>query len=151
MKYEIFSRNATHADLANGLATSFNTVLVSAMVALIVNTDPIKIENMPETLLLDYNRAIYLQRTFHAIVDRVTILATTTNALGNAHGKQQVLSDFTAFMVASEEFVDINLTLEKLSQLLDSHGILTDPVSRDKMFAVLKNCVRKEDAVRQLM
>ena len=150
MKSEIFSRNSAQADLANGLANSFNTVLVSAMVALIVNTDPIKIENMPETLLFDFNRAIVLQRNFHAIVDRITILATTTNALGNSSGKQQVLSDFTAFMVAGDEF-DINRTLEKLGEGLDSHGILTDPVSRDKMFTVLKNCVRKEDAVRQLM
>lgn len=150
MRHELFTQNTTHADLAKGQAKSFNAVLITAMVMLIVNTDPIKIENIAETLHLDFSRASLLQRDFHAIVNGLTILATTTNALGNALGKQQVLTELTSYIVDSEG-LDVSFVLEKLGKGLDSYGLLTDSAVRDKVFVVLKNCVNKDDAVRQLM
>jgi hypothetical protein len=167
MRHELFTQNTTHADLAKGQAKSFNAVLITAMVMLIVNTEPIKIENIAETLHLDFSRASLLQRDFHAIVNGLTILATTTNALGvnalgnaigspaaralgNAIGKQQVLTELTSYIVDSEG-LDVSFVLEKLGKGLDSYGLLTDSAARDKVFVVLKNCVNKDDAVRQLM
>lgn len=125
------------------------------MVTLIVGTDPIKQEKVPETLLFDVNRILVLQRDFQAIVDGITVLTSATHAIAggsNQHGKQKVLADF-ASSIASDSCsgFDVHFVLGKLGSGLDSHGILADPASRTKVFRVLTDCVKKEDAVRQLM
>jgi hypothetical protein len=108
-------------------------------------------------LLFDVNRISTLQRDFHAIVDGITVLTSATHAITssggtNLHGKQQVLVDLASSIAADScSGFDVHFIIGKLCTGLDSHGILTDVETRAKVFRVLTDCVKKEDAVRQLM
>lgn len=155
--HEMASNSTARASISNGDAKAFVSVHLTAMVSLIVDTNAIKQENVPETLLFDVNRISILQRDFHAIVDGITVLTTATHAIvssggGDQHCKQQVLANLAATIAADScNGFDVHFMMGKLGVAMDSFGILKDQEARGKVLRVLTGCVKKDDAVRQLM
>jgi hypothetical protein len=157
VRHEIASNSAAQGAISNGDAKAFVSVHLTAMVSLIVDTNAVKQESVPETLLFDVNRISILQRDFHAIVDGITVLTTATHAIvssgsGDPLGKQQVLANLAASIAADScNGFDVHFIMGKLGVAMDSFGILKDQEARGKVLRALTSCVKKDDAVRQLM
>jgi len=65
-----------------GNAGAFNRVHFTAVMALVADPTPMKADACPETLLLDVNRIVNLQREFSYQVSAITVLVTAAHSAG---------------------------------------------------------------------
>ena len=65
------------------------------MLALIADAAPVRITNVPETLLLDVRRLLILQHGFNRIVDGCTVIVTVQHSFGDA--AKTHATEFAAF------------------------------------------------------
>ena len=129
-----------------------------AVVSLVMGTDTIDADTIPETLLLDRRRLRALQGDFRSIVTCAAVLVLVNQAVVGSDkevspAKHSVLIELVKLLTGGSLDVLDDFFAECVP-ILDSAGVLMDTFSRKSLFEAIRYTASSrndDDRIRQLM
>jgi hypothetical protein len=133
-----------------GNADAFLRVHSRAMLSLVVGTEPLSVEALPETLCFDGGRLANMRLEFERVVTGSSTLVYTTQTLVDGAAaptppQRKLLSDLTKLILDDE------LDTASFDRLLDGAGMLMDPHGRKLLHGTVARGLNPADPVRQLI
>ena len=144
-------------DVVAGKADAFVRVHSVAMLSLVVDSEPLNENTVPETLLFDTARLSLMRREFERAVNGSSALVYASQYIlagptAPSIAQRQVIADLTKLIVAGDSCdLDMPALIVSLDHLLDDATLLMDTPRRLRLHENLKNGLKPQDPVRRLI
>jgi len=149
---EVSSKAVDLAALLEGKAAAFVGVHSAGMLHLVASDTTVRADNVPETLLFDVHRLSCLQREFQTLTTASTMLVSVAHSLGATKKPvdAQLVSDIGEEIFVPEEEINLEATLDKVSDVLQGRSTLSED-ARKTALRMLAQSASPTDAVHRLM
>ena len=151
LRTQVASKAVDLDHLLEGKAAAFVHVHSSAMLLLVTDSNTIKADIVPETLLFDVHRLGMLQREFENIVTSVTMIVTATHNITATKNPAdlQVLAKISDILTPEQGDLDLEKIIADIGIQLRNSSL---PVYKQQNLSrALLQCASPTDAVHQLL
>lgn len=145
LRETVKARPATLDGIINGRAADYTNAHANALFSTLIDTLPIALHTLPETLLFDTHHLQRMQKEIKYITNATAVVMTVASS-----APPLVIKNFVDLLLSGDTIVDLEAA-ETTFRMDEALVRIEDDATRARIRQALFRCIQPSDAVNQLM
>lgn len=145
LRETVKARPATLDGIINGRAADYTDAHANALFSTLIDTLPIALHTLPETLLFDTHHLQRMQKEIKYITNATAVVMTVAS-----NAPSLVTKNFVDLLLSGDNIVDLEAA-ETTFRMDEALVRIEDDATRARIRQALFRCIQPSDAVNQLM